>query len=347
MGNSPSNTSQVYIDGSYKNNNACFFEDDNFRGASRCYQRGLHASIPDPDSYSSGTVQQGSVAFLWEHPNFEGERLQLNPGEHASFPNLNDRASSIKVLPNCHEVSNIWDSACNVHRDLFPELDEKRAGYCNSTTQRATSPECMAWCAENRTKCTQLTKQVACNKYNISDNDCTDDRIIDLENKCVKFGLIDNDSKTQTSRSLFQCNDAGISSLEAECKRLNLEGDKCTVVAIDNAIILQQMQDQTQKLKDTLSVQSELNRRQRQQTANEFKDVLKTSQEHTTVSLDKMLQSSSAESNRQVQSATNLLATLADKPTPRLQSNTQIYIIVVLVLMLLLMSSVGLLMLRR
>lgn len=315
---------------------ACFYTAANFGGKNKCYSQGNHPSLEHNDDYHSAKVPGGVVAFLWEHPSFEGERLQLNPSDYGTLPGLVNKGSSLKVLPDCSKQEHIWNGVCNTHKDLFQELDTLRAEYCNANKENAMSERCLTWCGENRGKCSQMSKQVACNKYGLSGNECTDEKIIDLENRCMQYGLIDKETKTATSRSLYQCNEGGIASMIAQCKKYELEGDECTSANLGDVIVLKQMEDQTNKLSGVLKEQSELSRQERENRGEKLGKYLQSSTEKATESIMRLAQANAEQSDKQVQRAESLFKTLSQKDTPPRTSNTQTYIIIALVCLLLL-----------
>lgn len=314
---------------------ACFYTAANFGGRNKCYSQGNHPSLEHNDDYHSAKVPGGVVAFLWEHPSFEGERLQLNPNDYGVLPGLINRGSSLKVLPDCSKQEHTWNSMCNVHRDLFPELDTVRAEYCNASKENAMSERCLTWCGENRGKCSQMSKQIACNKYGLTGGECTDEKIIDLENRCIKYGIID-ENKTPMSRALFQCNEGGVAKMIEQCKKFELEGEDCTSANLGDVIVLKQMQNQTDQLAGVLTEQGELSRKERERRGEKIGQYLQSSTEKATESIMRLAQANAEQSDQQVQRAESLFRTLSQKETPKRTSNTQTYIILVLVCLLLL-----------
>jgi hypothetical protein len=321
---------------------ACFYTANNFGGKNKCYSQGNYYSLEHNDDYDSAKVPEGIVAFLWENPNFEGERVQLNPGVYGTLPGLSNKSSSLKVLPNCNKQEHIWNSMCNTHRDLFPELDTLRADYCNENSSNAMSEKCLTWCGENRGKCSQMNKQVACNKYGLSGNECTDEKIIDLENRCMQYGLIDSQTKTATSSSLYQCNERGIASMIAECKQYELEDENCISSKLADAKVAKQMQDQINQLSEVLNEQSKLSLQERKERGEKLGQYLDSSTTKATDSVMRLLDSNAQQSQAHVYRAESLLKTLSQKETPTRTSNTQTYIIafVIISLVCLLLSAI-------
>jgi hypothetical protein len=329
---------------------ACFYTAKNYTGKNKCYDQGDYSRLEHNDDYDSAKVIGDVVAFLWENPNFEGERLQLNPSNYGTLPGLSNKSSSLKVLPNCNKQEHIWNSKCNTNRDLFPELETLRAEHCNKNSSNAMSEKCLTWCGENRGKCSLMSKQVACNKYGLSGNECTDEKIIDLENRCMQYGLIDTETKTATSSSLYQCNEPGIASMIAECKKYELEGENCISSNLADARVMKQMQDQTDKLTEVLNEQSKLSIQERKERGEKLGQYLQSSTDKATDSIMRLVEANAQQSQAHVNRAESLFKTLSQKETPKRTSNTQTYIIAFIIISLvclLLLAIVGIMFLGK
>jgi predicted HicB family RNase H-like nuclease len=311
---------------------ACFYTGSNYNGDSECLPRGTYNNVKYDDRYTSAKIPKGLVAFLYEHPNFDGERLKLSE-DTPKFTRNDDKVSSIQVLPDCDNPQYIWESECNFSRNVFPELDTKRADFCNANRTNALSQKCMTWCNENKGKCALLNKGIACKRYNIPDDQCTDDKILSIENDCVTYGLIDANSKTTTSRSIYQCNADGIALLLKKCKEYELSGPECTAAEIENAATAKLFEKTTQQLVDTLDKQAQLNQEQRDKATTKLAEFLETSQQRSEETIASLSEAQQAESNKQIDRAYALFDKVAkeNKPLQRKPDYTQTYIIIGLV----------------
>jgi hypothetical protein len=194
-----------------------------------CLPPGNHTPLVShlDDALSSAKIiNKDYIAVVFEEPNFQGSSQFIDkdyPTFH-SVTTIDDKVSSIKVLPDCNKY--IWKSECDVNRTYFTGLDEKRREFCNEPANAKTNT-CYNWCSNNKTECTTLNNMNSCYRYGISDTDCNREKINELEDKCIAYGLIDKDTKTPTSSSTVICSDKGIAFFEQQCKDLELKDEEC------------------------------------------------------------------------------------------------------------------------
>lgn len=327
---------------------ACFYTGSNYQGENECLTKGQYNNVKHNDRYTSAKIPPNLIAFLYEHPNFEGEYLRLDTNT-PKFQKLDDNVSSIKILPDCHNPKYTWEPECEYNRNLFDQLDTTRADFCNANRTNAISQKCMSWCNENKGKCATLNKEVACNKYNIPQSECSDEKIMNLEKNCIQYGLIDADSKTTTSRSIYQCNDKGIQALRDQCQKFNIEDDsECTAANIEDKLTEKLFQETSDKLVDTLEKQSKLGTEQREKASNKLLEYLQTSQEQSESTFSQISEANKAESNKQIDRAYSLLQNISSTNPPKPPNYTQTYIIVALIcLILIILGTVIILFTRK
>lgn len=326
---------------------ACFYTGSNYKGDSECLGKGNYHNVKYEDRYTSAKIPKGLVAFAYEHPNFEGEYLKLTE-DTSKFNRNDDRVSSIKILPDCHNPQFIWEPECNANRNIFPEIDTKRADYCNANRTNAVSERCMVWCGENKGKCLTLSRGIACGRYSIPESKCTDETILNLENECVKYHLIDPYTKTATSQSLAQCSEAGVKYILDQCKKYELTGvdeennPRCTALGVETAITDQLFARTTKQLVDTLEKQAQLSQEQRDKANEKLIDLLQTSQETSQQTITSIAESQKAESDKQIDRAYALFNQVAkeNKPLQIKPNYTQTYIIIGLVSLILIILLV-------
>ena len=311
---------------------ACFYTNTNYTGNKQCINSGQFSNVTYDNSYSSATIPPKSIAFLYEHPNFEGEILRIDKNT-PSFQQLDKKTSSIKLLPDCHNSEFTWNTECDYNRNLFPQLDTVRSTFCNANRTNSLSQKCMSWCNENRGKCSTLNNEIACNKYNIPQSKCTDNNILNIEKQCIQFGLIDADSKTTTSRSIYQCNDNGIKTLKQQCAKFNIDNTpECTSANIENKLTEELFKITTSQLIDTLDKQSQINSEQRSKANDKLLEFLQTSQTQSQSTSSQISESHKAESDRQLDRAYLLLQNISTtSPKPQPTNYTQTYVIIALI----------------
>jgi hypothetical protein len=116
---------------------------------------------------------------------------------------------------DCNHPPNSFHPNCNRDKRHFPSLEQTRKVHCNSNKATAFSNECAEWC--NATgQCTLKDRFVKCATYNIGDNECTDAKITEIQNKCIQLGFIDQTTKTPIGTA--QCNQSSINTFLNECK---------------------------------------------------------------------------------------------------------------------------------
>lgn len=309
---------------------ACFYTGSNYKGDKECLNRGQYNNVKYDDRYSSAQPSN-LVAFLYEHANFDGDFLRVDKNT-PSFPRLDNKTSSIKVLPNCDMTENIWEPECDYNKNLFNQLDTKRSDFCNSTRTNALSQKCISWCQENRGKCAMLNKEVACKKYDIPSDICTDEEVMNIEGQCVQYGLIDPDSKTTTAASIYQCNKKGLDTLFEQCKKFELLGSDCTAPNVSYELTAELFNKTSNKLLNTLEEQYVLNSESRDNANNKLLEFLETSQQKSDSLFSKISDANKSESNKQIEKAYSLLENISNStPPPPKKNYTQTYIIIVLV----------------
>jgi hypothetical protein len=204
-----------------------------------CLPPGNHSPLVshlDNALSSAKIIDKDYIAVAFENPNFEGD-FQIIDKDYPTFysvTTIDDKVSSIKVLPDCNKY--IWKPECDVNRTYFKGLDEKRKEFCNNKDNAKTNT-CYQWCSSKRSECTTLNSMNSCYRYGISDTDCNPGKIEDLENKCIAYGLIDKDTKTPTSSSTVICSDKGIAFFEQQCKDLELKDEQCVSSNVEIEII--------------------------------------------------------------------------------------------------------------
>ena len=319
---------------------ACFYTGSNYNGDKQCVNRGEYRNVTYDDRYTSAKIPPNFIAVLYEHPNFDGETLRLDK-DTSSFPRMDDKTSSIKLLPDCHNPKFIWEPECDYNRNLFTQLDTKRSDFCNANLTNALSQKCMTWCDENKGKCAVLNRDIACNIYNIPTSQCTDEKILNVEKQCIQYGLIDKDSKTTTSQSIYQCNDKGIASLLEQCKKFKLdEESECTASGVSDAVMYEVFDKTTGKLVDTLDRQSKLGAEQREKASDKLNELLSSSVEQSTSTLASLADTHKEESNKQLDRAYSLLENISATNKPKPPNYTQTYVIVALISLILIILSV-------
>lgn len=311
---------------------ACFYTDTEYNGDKQCLKRGSYNNVTYDDKYSSAKIPANLVAVLYEHPNLDGERFFLNSGDTPLFSRMNDKTSSINVLPDCNNTTFMWEPECDYNRNLFLQLDTKRSDYCNANRTNALTQKCMTWCDENKGKCTVLNRDIACNTYNIPQPECNDKKILDIESQCIKYGLIDKNSKTATSQSIYQCNDKGIESLREQCKKFNLDDDsKCTALSVNNELISNLISTTTDKFIDSLDKQAALGKEQREKASVTLNEYIVSSIKDSTTTLATLADTHKEESKQQLDRAYALLQNISVTDKPKPPNYTQTYVIIALI----------------
>jgi hypothetical protein len=369
--------SKVYKTGEYKNFAACFYEHPRFESDNDgntgwgCANRGEWADGPfrhHNDKYSSATVQPGHVAVIYADPNFQGDKAVLEPGEHPDL-GLNDRNTSIRILPNCNDWSQVWSGECDNRRDIFPNLNNTRKAFCNHNKDHAFRQECNTWCAENGGQCALRDMFNKCGKYKISDNaptaptgpkgqgrplevrgdECSDAKITDIENKCINMGFIDQTTKSSIGGA--QCNQSSIDNFLKECKtfipKYISSESGCTSIGLVDAKTRKLIDDNAEKARLQAEKDAEAGRKRQEEDTDRLVAVQRESDKKRDEELKRTSQEQiEARKAAQLQMEQTLLSVVDPDAIPeslrdRVPSkyNSTTYIILAVIILLLLSMS--------
>lgn len=132
----------------------------------------------------------------------------------------------------CKESNNLFNPKCqalkNTNSSIYNQL---MTAKCN-TKEHYKSPLCMDWCTTNNESCTMLNTSNRCAQFQITDPDCTQQKINDTINTCKKYKIIQSDVGNLGE---YGCNLNAIKTLEDECKQYNINLDSCSPVALEQA----------------------------------------------------------------------------------------------------------------
>jgi hypothetical protein len=352
--------STIYKNGEYKNYAACFYEDLNFESGDDgrvgwgCAHRGEWADGPfrqHNDKYTSATVQPGHVAVIYADPNFQGDYAVLEPGEHPDLRNnnnINDKNTSIRILPNCKDWNHVWNGECDKRRDIFPYLNNTRKDFCNYNKANAFSNECNTWCAENGGQCALRDMFNKCGKYSIGDNECNDAKITEIENKCINMGFIDQTTKSSIGGA--QCNQSSIDNFLKDCKtfipKYISSESGCTSIGLVDAKTRKLMDDNAEKARLQAEKDAEAGRKRQQEDTDRLVATQKESDKKRDEELKRTSQEQiEARKDAQLQMEQTILSMIDPDAIPeslrgKLPSNSDntMYIIIAIVIVLLLLS---------
>ena len=123
----------------------------------------------------------------------------------------------------------ITDSKCKALQGsnitLFNNLMRDK---CNLDEFYETT-SCIDWCKNNSTDCNKLNTKTSCKEFEISTNDCTPQKVLDVKTECEKYGI-----RSQQGLTVYQCSPAGIKQLTDECKEYDIL-DSCTPTHLQDA----------------------------------------------------------------------------------------------------------------
>ena len=253
--------------------------------------------------------------------------------------------------PNCDDANSddIWHSACAGNTKIFPNLGSKKKEYCNSNNNRARSATCTEWCNANGGQCGLRDRLFKCGKYSISDNECNDNKINQLEGKCINMGFIDQTNKTSIGTA--QCNQTSIDAFLKECKTfiptyISSESG-CTSSGLADAKTRKLTAENAEKSRLQAEKDAEAGRKRQQEDTDRLVAAQKESDKKRKEELEKVSQEQiEARKAAQLQMEQTLLSVvdpdaipdnLRDRVPPK--SDNTMYIIIAIIVLLLIMSS--------
>lgn len=130
----------------------------------------------------------------------------------------------------CKESNNLFNPNCqalkNTNSSLYNQLMTEK---CN-TAEHYKSSMCMNWCTNNSDSCTMLKTFDKCAQFKITDPDCTEQKVGEVQNLCKKYKIIESDVG---DTGFYPCNLNGIKLLEDDCKNVGMNLDSCSPTALD------------------------------------------------------------------------------------------------------------------
>lgn len=130
----------------------------------------------------------------------------------------------------CKESNNLFNPNCqalkNTNSSLYNQLMTEK---CN-TAEHYKSSMCMNWCTTNSDSCTMLKTFDKCAQFKITDPDCTEQKVGEVQNLCKKYKIIESDVG---DTGFYPCNLNGIKLLEDDCKNVGMKLDSCSPTALD------------------------------------------------------------------------------------------------------------------
>jgi hypothetical protein len=333
---------------------ACFYEDPDFRTHQHCETVwGNWGDGPrswQNDKYSSAKVNSGNVAVIYEHGNFTGNYLSLGPGEYRNLRDFgfDDKNSSIRILPDCNDWNRgdlVWQGDCDSRRDIFPNLDENRKKYCNKNKENAYKEKCNPF-----PDLRNLYNR--CAKYSITDDACNERNIINMENKCVQLGFMEQTTKNTIGGNI--CSDKSINDFLAECRqyipKYVASESGCTSSGLAEAKRLKKADETAELDRKAAAEEAEKNRKAQEIAAAELVKAQKESDRQRAAET-KRLQEESKRQREEAQKKTEaMILSIVDPsalPSDLQQralkeksgNNTQMMMIIAIVVVMLLSSS--------
>lgn len=255
--------------------------------------------------------------------------------------------------PNCDDSNSdeIWDGKCDGNTNIFPNLQTKRKEYCNSNIDRARSNNCSNWCNANGGQCGLRDRLARCAKYGISDGECNDGKITDIESKCVSMGFIDQTTKSSIGGA--QCNQGSIDAFLTECRQfipefISGEGG-CTSQGLADAKSRKQQKELADKQREQAAKDAEAARKRQEEDTAKLVEAQKESDRKRDEALkrtsDEQIKAREAAQKAMEQTLLSVVDpdalpdNLKDKVAPKKDDNTMMYIIIAVVVCLLLCSS--------
>lgn len=371
MGNGGSKVgkSKVYREGNHRNFAACFYEHNNFESENDgetgwgCENRGEWADGPynhHNDKYSSATVQPGNVAVLYDHRDFQGEKRVLKPGEHPDFGRINfhDRNSSIRILPDCDDWNHVWNGECDKRMDIFPGLNNTRKDFCNHNKDHAFRNECNNWCNQNGGQCSLRDRFNKCAKYEIPDHECNENKVNEMENKCVQLGFMEQTTKNIIGGNV--CTNKSINDFLNECRqyipKYVSSESACTSTGVAEAKRLKQADEAAELQRKQAAEEAERNRKAQEEAAAKLVEAQRES-DRKRAEETKQLQEETKKQREEAQKKTEAMILSIVDPSalpPKLQERAlkeqdgdektkMMMIIAIVVVVILLLSSMSML----
>lgn len=141
---------------------------------------------------------------------------------------------------DCKLNSNIFKKECDNDDTAFG----KRAQFCNLNKENAYSNNCVEFCKTYPTRCFLKKRYDFCKDNEIDDTNCdTEEKIRTIQNRCVKYGFIDNDYVITENAfeindngdlTLHKCNTVDLKKFEDECKKYNIDLGICNFELLNN-----------------------------------------------------------------------------------------------------------------
>jgi hypothetical protein len=141
---------------------------------------------------------------------------------------------------DCNLDANIFKKECDKDDTAFG----KRAQFCNLNKENAYSNNCVEFCKTYPKRCFLKKRYDFCKDNEIDDTNCdTEEKIRTIQNRCVKYGLLDNNflitpnSFGLTDKGEFElylCNSEYLKKFEDECKKYNVDLGICNFELLNN-----------------------------------------------------------------------------------------------------------------
>lgn len=183
--------------------------------------------------------------------NFTCDPLYVNPGstECGNY-----------YIDYCKQSDNLFNSNCQALKNSNESLYNNLMGEKCNTTENYKSSTCLNWCTNNSTSCTMLNNSNRCAEFQITDPECTEEKVNDTINQCKKYKIIQSDVGNLGE---YSCNLNAIKTLEDECKQYNIDLDSCSPAALEQA-----------KNRDELAQSREQNAQQFKNTQDNINKIL-------------------------------------------------------------------------
>lgn len=193
--------------------------------------------------------------------NMEGKDKNAIIGSYTCHPdNRNPGHTSCSNIYRdyCKESDNLFNPNCqalkNTNSSIYNQLMQEK---CN-TEEHYNSSMCRNWCSTNKSLCTMLDTTNKCVQYKITDPECTEQKVSEVQNLCKTYKIIEG----LDDLGYYPCNLNGIKLLEDNCKEVNIDLDSCSPTALD-------LEENRLELQKTREQNAEQNERT-EKTFNEF-----------------------------------------------------------------------------
>jgi hypothetical protein len=124
--------------------------------------------------------------------------------------------------PNCQALKNTNSSLYNI---LMTEKCNTNEHYKNNT--------CLAWCNEAESNsCTMLNSSNRCEEYQITEPECTLQKINEVQAKCLSYKL----TESKIGAGTYACTLNGVKTLEDKCKEYNIDLGSCSQTAVEDEL---------------------------------------------------------------------------------------------------------------